>query len=109
MKKRNLKEFHDRILKLDGGICQNCGEPASSAHHIKYRSQDGDESSENGISFCQKCDHKAHHGYTKDGKRVIGHRFVLNVLELKRGMLSDRWPETREELIKVVERLELFK
>lgn len=106
--KRNLKEFHNRIINLDGGVCRGCGkERATSAHHIKYRGQGGDESSENGIGFGDKCDHKAHHGYTdRTGQRVIAHRFVLDVLESHKGTEHDRWTKARDELKVLVERLE---
>ena len=112
MVKRNLKEFRDRILKLDGYRCQNLDcihseEWGLSVHHIKYRSQGGDESDENGITFCNSCDLKAHRGHIDEiGNRIIPHRFVLTALEKHEGTDHDRWQETREELRVIVERLE---
>lgn len=117
--KRNLKEFRERILQLDNHECQNPECPRLeippdewialydllSAHHIKYRSQGGDESDGNGISFCADCDRKAHHGYTdKNGKRVIAHKFVYDVLLSHKGKYYDRWRFTREALKLIVER-----
>ena len=103
--KRNLKEFRERILELDNYICVGCGRYGTSAHHIKYRSHGGNEDSGNGVLFCIDCDRKAHHGYTKDGNRVIPHRFVLDVLV---GLPKpNRFTEAIKELHKTVERLEM--
>ena len=104
--KRNLAEFRERILALDRYDCRNPRCPKTgitilSSHHIKYRSQGGDESSNNGITLCSTCDQYAHgQGNLKNenGQRVSGDEFTLKILEYWKNKNGDRWKTARKHL-----------
>ena len=42
-------------LKRDGGICQECGAPATEVHHIRAKSEEGSDHPDNLISLCVYC------------------------------------------------------
>ena len=50
-----------RVLERDGWRCQNCGRTSDlQVHHIRSRSQLGDDTESNLITLCAVCDQKAH-------------------------------------------------
>jgi len=117
VKKRNSNSqafFRARIVKLDGERCRNPlhGELMKSlglkmiailrfmAHHIKYRSQRGKNTAENGIMFCQYCDHAVHHGVGKGEDRLAGRQYMLKILDALESASDYRWSEVHAELRK---------
>jgi len=51
-----------KILERDAWRCQHCGSISGlEVHHIRRRSQQGEDSDENLISLCSVC-HRAIHG-----------------------------------------------
>ena len=51
------------VLKRDGWRCQECGAMENlHVHHIKRRSQLGDDATENLITLCSNC-HSLFHGH----------------------------------------------
>ena len=58
------RRLAEQVLKRDGNACQYCGcWTKSPPHHIKYRSQGGNDSLENLVTLCWK-----HHRELHDGK-----------------------------------------
>lgn len=76
-----------------------------SGHHIKYRSEGGSDEPSNGITFCDNCDHKAHHGgfHPKADERVSARVFVYKVLEALEDKPYYRWEAALEHLEKTSE------
>lgn len=65
LKGKALDSLHHAIMKRDRNLCVVCGRPADlinpwPAHHIKYRSQGGDDSIDNMISVCPMCHAQIH-------------------------------------------------
>ena len=56
------------------GRCEVCGKKAIDPHHIKYRSQGGDNDINNLIALCRECheDEKILHKISANPKRYIG-------------------------------------
>jgi 5-methylcytosine-specific restriction endonuclease McrA len=53
--------LHQKILKRDSWRCQGCGSLRGlEVHHIRSRSQSGDDSEDNLITLCADC-HRAIH------------------------------------------------
>lgn len=54
-----LKKVYSEVLERDNYLCQNpgCknGHPLSPPHHVRFRSQGGEDLSENLISLCIHC------------------------------------------------------
>lgn len=74
----NLK----RCVENSNGKCKNCGSSNNVyAHHIIFRSQNGDDSLENLISLCLDCHRKAHDGFIYNNKYVSPISFIISVLE----------------------------
>ena len=55
-----------RVLKRDANTCQHCGcWTKSPPHHVKHRSQGGDDTLENLITLCIVCHRAVHDGKIK--------------------------------------------
>ena len=51
------------VLERDGHTCQHCGcHTNSPPHHVKYRSQGGDDSESNLKTLCIRCHRGVHDG-----------------------------------------------
>ncbi len=58
---RSYYELRREILKRDGWRCQQCGARLDlQVHHIKWRSQLGDDANENLITLCVTCHRRIH-------------------------------------------------
>ena len=50
------EELRNQVLRRDGWRCQACGAMSNlEVHHKEFRSQSGDDSEENLITFCTTC------------------------------------------------------
>jgi 5-methylcytosine-specific restriction endonuclease McrA len=50
------ERLRHEVLRRDGWRCQNCGSRSNlEVHHKEFRSQGGDDSEENLITFCVAC------------------------------------------------------
>lgn len=57
------KNWRQKVLWRDKYTCQNCKETEDlQAHHIIYRSKEGNNSVSNGITLCSKCHEDLHRG-----------------------------------------------
>ncbi len=57
----SYRELHKQILERDGWRCQLCGSMQHlQVHHIKLRSQSGDDEEQNLITVCAGCHEKVH-------------------------------------------------
>lgn len=74
--KKNIKEeFKDHI-------CRICGSNVFvSTHHIRYKSEGGDDSTGNLIALCFKCHRKVHDGIYHSRQFISGRDFILYHLE----------------------------
>lgn len=53
--------MHRQVLERDGWRCQTCGSMHRlQVHHLKFRSQSGDDSEENLITLCAECHAQLH-------------------------------------------------
>lgn len=58
-----MKQLQDLIWWRDNGQCQICGQwvdPGIKFHHIKFKSQGGGDTPDNGAILCLECHRKAH-------------------------------------------------
>lgn len=51
-KQKSIMPIRDRVKARDHNRCQVCGRPATSLHHIIFRSQGGKNDVENLVSLC---------------------------------------------------------
>ena len=58
------KTLHQRVLARDWGRCQfpGCSRPAVHAHHLRFRSQGGEDAEENLVGLCLVHHLRAVHG-----------------------------------------------
>ena len=60
------RKLAQAVLKRDGNRCQHCGcHTNSPPHHVKYRSQGGDDSESNLKTLCVRCHRGVHDGKLK--------------------------------------------
>src|SRR5579864_2417109 len=60
------EKLHRQVLERDGWRCQNCGRQESlQVHHIRSRSQLGDDSELNLITLCESCHSSQHLGLAR--------------------------------------------
>jgi 5-methylcytosine-specific restriction endonuclease McrA len=56
-------QLRQQILRRDGWRCQLCGTMSNlEVHHKEFRSQSGEDSEENLITFCASCHAQIHLG-----------------------------------------------
>jgi 5-methylcytosine-specific restriction endonuclease McrA len=61
LKGKKLDELRERILARDGWKCKWCdGETNLHIHHLRFRSQQGDDSEANMATLCWICHDKVH-------------------------------------------------
>jgi len=61
LKGEAYKKLQVEVLERDGFTCQECGRwTENPPHHIKFRSQGGDDTVENLITLCNGCHYKKH-------------------------------------------------
>ena len=52
----SYRELHRQVLERDGWRCQVCGSMKRlQVHHLKFRSQAGDDDEQNLITLCTQC------------------------------------------------------
>ena len=57
----DYRQLHLQVLQRDGWRCQVCGRMNGlEVHHIRFRSQNGDDSEENLITLCSECHRQMH-------------------------------------------------
>ena len=62
------RKLSKMVLKRDNKTCQHCGcYTESPPHHVKHRSQGGDDSMDNLITLCWRCHRGVHDGKIKLG------------------------------------------
>ena len=55
------RKLWHRVLERDGWHCQDCGRTSDlQVHHIRSRSQLGDDAEMNLITLCARCHQNAH-------------------------------------------------
>lgn len=55
------RELCRQVLERDGWRCQLCGSMENlQVHHVKWRSQLGDDSEQNLITLCSSCHRSCH-------------------------------------------------
>lgn len=60
---KTSKEIRERIKTRDGFRCTLCGETEGlEVHHIKHRSEGGDDSDNNLVTLCRRCHAMQHEG-----------------------------------------------
>ena len=98
------KEFTQRVVNLDWSRCRNkfcCHEyPLDPPHHIKFRSQRGENKVTNGITLCRRC-HDSVHGKGNlkiNGERVTGRQYMIMILDALVGEKDYRWHDVHEYL-----------
>lgn len=83
--KLSIKEYKDLIVsifKRDSWKCRFCKVKTNlHAHHIKYRSQGGDDSIDNLITLCENCHKAIHNRYivilpVKDSDKIDANKKV---------------------------------
>ncbi len=100
----NKKEFAEAVLTLDQHTCRSfyCTGlyVTDPPHHIKFRSQGGDNKVTNGITLCRQCHDFAHgKGNLKiNDKRVTARQFMIMVLNHLVCEKFYRWHDVHEEL-----------
>ena len=97
--------FRVAVMIADGGCmdktcpCNNGGHCYRlEAHHIHYRSQNGPDTVDNGITLCQIAHNKVHNGVTLNGHRISGHDYMLSVLRQHKDSPDYRWAEAEKWL-----------
>lgn len=101
------QELREQVMQLDGGRCRFCGKPATSVHHIKYKSEGVDDTPENLLSLCQGCDHCAHHGGNAWGitGRISAREWVYKKLRRLNHIAKDfRWDDALKHLKPLAEK-----
>ena len=93
--------FHDTVLEADNYICQGCGRTNYlTAHHIKKRSQGGDDSVNNGLTLCwyptDGCHQKVEGQIKVEG--MTAREYEISIIESKIGEPNYRWDEELEYL-----------
>jgi 5-methylcytosine-specific restriction endonuclease McrA len=54
-------ELHRQVLERDRWRCQACGSMQNlQVHHLKFRSQSGDDMEQNLITLCAECHEQMH-------------------------------------------------
>jgi 5-methylcytosine-specific restriction endonuclease McrA len=62
---KSYRGLYRQILQRDGWRCQICGSMRNlQVHHMKFRSQSGDDSEANLITLCAGCHTRLHHSET---------------------------------------------
>lgn len=59
-KERQAKESRAFVRKRDGGKCRCCGKRGGEVHHLRYRSQGGDNDPSNLALLCKRCHEDIH-------------------------------------------------
>jgi len=87
-KKKKIKSKKNIKLEASEHRCKICGSNVMvSSHHIRYRSDGGDDSMGNLIALCFNCHRKVHDGFIKDKVFISGRDFILyhlNMIDPKR-------------------------
>jgi len=93
------------IAKLDHYRCRNyfCSNPyfMPSVHRIVRASHGGEYRPKNGIVLCANCHAKAegkNNPKDKNGRRITGNQFLLEILEYWAGKIEDRFNWARKYL-----------
>jgi len=61
----SYRELHRHVLERDGWRCQFCGSMQNlQVHHLKFRSQSGDDEEQNLITLCADCHEQMHRSYS---------------------------------------------
>ena len=61
----SYRKLHQQVLERDGWRCQVCGSMQNlQVHHLKFRSQSGNDQEQNLITLCAECHERMH------GKRL---------------------------------------
>lgn len=81
------------VCNLDHWRCRGCGADTIQPHHIIFRSQGGKDDITNVILLCPECHARADHDP----------EFVFDVID-RVPENEFRWPESREWLLKRIER-----
>jgi 5-methylcytosine-specific restriction endonuclease McrA len=57
----SYRELHRKVLERDGWRCQACGSMHNlQVHHLRFRSQSGDDAEQNLITLCDECHERVH-------------------------------------------------
>ena len=57
----SYRDLHRQVLERDGWRCQTCGSMQHlQMHHLKFRSQSGDDEEQNLITLCAECHLRIH-------------------------------------------------
>ncbi len=57
----NYRNLHRQVLERDNWRCQACGNMQNlQVHHLKHRSQSGDDEEQNLITLCAECHGRVH-------------------------------------------------
>jgi 5-methylcytosine-specific restriction endonuclease McrA len=57
----SYRKLHEQVLERDGWRCQVCGSMQNlQVHHLKFRSQSGDDVEQNLITLCAECHEQMH-------------------------------------------------
>ena len=93
------KAWHDAVLARDNGLCQQCFNPGTHAHHLEgwWVAKDKRFDVDNGKTLCRPC-HEELHGfkfgiYEKSTGDAHRSRVFLKALNRKTGILE--WVERR--------------
>ena len=101
--------LREQIIALDNFRCRNprCLSASDSftkrqlsVHHIKYKSHGVDNSPENQITLCRRCDYAVHHGHGRGDARLIGRQYMLKMLDALVDDPGYRWVKVHTELWK---------
>lgn len=65
--------------------CRLCGRPAQDAHHLIYRSHDGDDVPDNLIPLCRRC-----HDTVHDGDRIARLSLMLTLRDEERAYVVSK-------------------
>lgn len=81
-----LNLIHEYVLERDNGLCQLCGSVGDQKHHIKFRSQGGDDRPNNLVLLCVMCHNQEH---SNGGLRsaILEKRAVKNEESLRKRLV----------------------